>query len=648
MPNMTLARRRGMKMEQAILLVEGSAMDALIVKHALRKHFSVQHARTVHEAQELLERNTFAGVVLDYSPPETHGLVLQQWIVHQGLEVPVIVISDKGDERVATEAFKQGAYDYIVKSEESLSSLGAVVHQVLQRHELEQRAQILQQIVENASEAIITMKEDGQILTANRAVEMTFLYPPEEVIGQPFTLLFPEDKADQQARRMLETGAAGHSWQGELPARRKDGTAFPAQISCSVLRDRSGRTRCLIGIVRDFTERRQFLDQLKHLSVTDNLTGLYNHRFFHERLRYEFARARRYREQLGCIMIDVDFFKAVNDTYGHLLGDEVLKSLAGIVSRATRSVDLVARYGGEEFAILLPSTDREGTARCAEHIWESVGTTEIGTRQGALRLTVCAGAAALSDDMKDEEELCRRADCALLIAKRRGRNSVCVWDSAILGPDVRPEVLQGQNFAELRASLLQLIAPAKGRYVESLRPLLESWCQRSPSLQRRLANVVIYAMELGRAAEMRPDELEALHNAALFHVIATAAAGPEQPRERQDGQPRTAAGQEPPNAAEELAGGLRVLDLEMECLRHCRERYDGAGFPDGLAGKEIPLAARVLAVADACDTLISDRVEGPGAMDGEVMEALNLRAGKELDPDLVALFVKAHCVNAGR
>ena len=138
-----------------------------------------------------------------------------------------------------------------------------------------------------------------------------------------------------------------------------------------------------------------------------------------------------------------------------------------------------------------------------------------------------------------------------------------------------------------------------------------------------MANVAIFAMELGRAARMRPEELEALHNAALFHVIAGAArAGRRTPRERREGPGRAGDGQAPANAAEEFACGLRVLDLEMECLRHCRERYDGAGLPDGLAGKEIPLAARVLAVADACDALISDRAEGPGSMEDEILEAL--------------------------
>jgi response regulator RpfG family c-di-GMP phosphodiesterase len=289
----------------------------------------------------------------------------------------------------------------------------------------------------------------------------------------------------------------------------------------------------------------------------------------------------------------------------------------------------------------------EGAARCAEHVWESVGTTEICTRQGALRLTVSAGVAALADDMQDEEELCRRADAALLIAKRRGRNNVCVWDSAILGPEAPQGVLQGQTLAQLRANLFQLIAPAKRRYVEALRPLLETWGRRNPSLQRRLANVVIFAMELGRAMRMSSEELDALHNAALFHVIAGAANGPDPPREpAQVGEARLCPAQLSLNAAEELAGELRVLNLEMEWLRHSRKRYDGAGSPDGLAGKEIPLGSRILAVADACDALLSDRPKEDGLTNSRIIEALQLRAGKELDSDLIALFVNAHCVNA--
>ena len=277
--------------EQTILLVEDSPTDALIVKHALRNYLAVEHVRSPRDAQECLRNARYAAVVTDYCLPGMDGLHLQKWIAEQGLDVPVIVMSGHGDERVAAEALKSGAYDYVVKSEESLSSLGVVIQQALRRHELEQRAQLLQQIVENASDGIVTMEMDGVILTTNQAIKLIFGYSQEEAVGKPLQLLFPRDKNEREIREMLASGASGRPWQGELTARRGDGSFFPVHMSCSVLRDPWSRTRRLIGIARGVTERRQLLDELKRLSITDNLTGLFNHRFFHERLKYEFTHA---------------------------------------------------------------------------------------------------------------------------------------------------------------------------------------------------------------------------------------------------------------------------------------------------------------------------------------------------------------------
>jgi diguanylate cyclase (GGDEF)-like protein/PAS domain S-box-containing protein len=611
-----------------ILLVEDSPTDALIVKHALRRRFEVEHVRTPQEAQPLLEERPYSAVITDYCLPGIDGLQLHRWITERNLDIPVIIMSGHGDERVAAEALKLGAYDYIVKSEESLSSMGVVIEQVLRRHELEQEAQVLQQIVEHASDAIITLRTDGVVLTANSATGALFGYSSGEMAGKPLADLFPPDQNEADLDRMIEAGGAGVPWHGELAARRKQGGIFPTHVSSSVLRDRRGRIRCIIVIARDITERRQFLDRLKHLSVTDNLTGLYNHRFFHDRLQYEFIRARRYGNSLGCIMIDVDFFKSVNDTYGHLTGDEVLRGLAEMIGQAVRTVDIVARYGGEEFAVLLPNTDIEGARRCAEHIWETIGTTDIPTRQGKLRLTVSAGLAALSPDVDDEEELCRRADNALLAAKRRGRNNVCVWSDVVADEDSRP-VLDMDKPGEIFGNFRRLIAPAKARYAEALRPLMESLVQRDPELQRHAANIAIFTHEIGKAAGLNPAELSSLHNAGLIHIIS-----------RRASARANVASSEGPDVLENFIHEVSVLDDEVNSVRHLREHYDGSGGPEGLAAKSIPIGSRILAIADAFDLLVSDTEHGPRT-DEQAVEALRRDAGTRLDPDLVEIFARS-------
>jgi len=167
--------------------------------------------------------------------------------------------------------------------------------------------------------------------------------------------------------------------------------------------------------------------ELELLSATDGLTKACNHRHFQERLRSEFARAKRYHEPLSCVLIDIDRFKRVNDTYGHLAGDKVLVRLVEILKEGLRKEDIVARYGGEEFALLLPNTRAAQALPVAERLRQRVEAATLLTAEGeTLRFTISSGVADYEFDepIQDPDVLIDSADKALLRAKKNGRNRV--------------------------------------------------------------------------------------------------------------------------------------------------------------------------------------------------------------------------------
>ncbi len=168
--------------------------------------------------------------------------------------------------------------------------------------------------------------------------------------------------------------------------------------------------------------RARLFDETERLATTDGLTGLANHRTFQARLDEHLAAALRYGKRLSLLLCDVDHFKAVNDTYGHPAGDQVLRGVARVLAREARVTDVVARYGGEEFAIVMPETDAAGALAIAERIRERVRALELETELGPLSVTLSLGVATCPDDARRKAALVEAADGCLYQAKRRGRN----------------------------------------------------------------------------------------------------------------------------------------------------------------------------------------------------------------------------------
>ena len=194
----------------------------------------------------------------------------------------------------------------------------------------------------------------------------------------------------------------------------------PFQYPELLARVRAGKR--IVDLQKELVETNR---RLELLSITDGLTKLHNHRFFQDELARAFEESHRYQRPLSLAMIDIDFFKKVNDTYGHAVGDDVLKRVAEIYRESVRSTDLVARYGGEEFAVMMPETDLEDAMTFAEKIRSIIEATPVQTQAGPLQITVSLGVASVPrSTINGSKELIIAADKALYRAKKGGRNQV--------------------------------------------------------------------------------------------------------------------------------------------------------------------------------------------------------------------------------
>jgi two-component system cell cycle response regulator len=196
--------------------------------------------------------------------------------------------------------------------------------------------------------------------------------------------------------------------------------------------DLLARLRRSLGVRARFDQLATQAAELHRLSITDGLTQVFNHRFFEERLKEEFRRAQRYDDPLALVLVDLDQFKSVNDSFGHQEGDRLLGAVGALLRKAVRDTDVTARYGGEEFALLLPKTHLAGALTVAERVWKDVHALRAGPHQ-QTSVTASLGVSGFPNrSVLSADQLFRTADDALYRAKREGRNKICLYQQATL------------------------------------------------------------------------------------------------------------------------------------------------------------------------------------------------------------------------
>lgn len=395
-------------------------------------------------------------------------------------------------------------------------------------------------------------------------------------------------------------------------------------------------------------------DRLQAMATTDAMTGLANHGAFQERLRTEIIKVRGAHRSLSILLLDVDRFKEYNDTFGHPAGDQVLKTIADHLQTCVRYGDLVARYGGEEFAIILPGAEEHHAVMVAERI--RAATSEYGLFH--RQVTVSVGIGCSNGEAVDPTTLVTRADVALYHAKRSGRNRVVVWDAASMEDVASRPAPNGARPVDstLATASDPLLARGGERILlertlgglegQILRGILAALELRDQEPEGHSQRVTRFSLRLAQEAlKQKPEcltrlQIRELMLGALMHDVGKISvpdsillkAGPLTPAEWKVMRKH-------PDQGAALIEGFPTLRGTLDVVRHHHERWDGTGYPSGLKGDDIPLTARIFAVADAFDAMSSRRPYRDKLSYAAIRKEISDGAGTQFDPDLVKAFL---------
>ncbi len=283
---------------------------------------------------------------------------------------------------------------------------------------------------------VIAIDRAGIIVLFNQAAEQLLEYSASEVVGKvSIADLYHPHRAGHTVKRLMhskESGTYGRIQGHESAVKSKSGRIIQIQISATLTIE-AGQEVGSVGFFHDLTSRKKLEQSLRLLSITDNLSGLYNQRHFYATLSQEVARSRRYGHPLSMICIDMDNFKTVNDTLGHQEGDNLITLLGSLIRKQLRSTDFGFRYGGDEFMLILPQTDLDKTAIVAERLrktfYDTAPTSFQPQSLPCLTLTLSIGI-VLYINGDPEEQFIRSGDMAMYQAKESGGNRVIMAQSA--------------------------------------------------------------------------------------------------------------------------------------------------------------------------------------------------------------------------
>ena len=504
--------------------------------------------------------------------------------------------------------------------------------------------------LDNLAEGLLILDQNDRIVLANRAFEESTGTNMKQLLGVSIDSIcfVSRDDAPAEFAPWKEAIQTGHPVTGRLLGIKKSDTEDVVfSVSASPIVDDKGTSRGILASFEDVTrleEKKRELSgmvdylrasstaikqqnqELERLATRDPLTACLNRRAFFEQFDAHWHTTQRYQNALSAMMVDIDFFKSINDEYGHGMGDEVLRKVADKLCEVARETDVVCRYGGEEFAVLLPHTNIKEAAVAAERARSAIEELRFPD----FTITVSIGVSAHSPESATPQELLDQADKCLYVSKRRGRNQVVRWDQ--VPDDLEIDESKVSRIKEPTAGVSQSVPY---HAVTALISALAYRDQRTAEHSRRVADLCVVAAE----GLLSLQDCYTLEIAALLHDIGKIGVP--------DGillKPGALTPEEWNIMRRNDTIGIEIIRASFgspqltAIVEHCRTHY---GNPDTTkpSGNRLPVGSRILAIADAYDAMTTDREFRQALSKKEAFAELRNCAGRQFDPELVERFI---------
>jgi diguanylate cyclase (GGDEF)-like protein/PAS domain S-box-containing protein len=535
------------------------------------------------------------------------------------------------------------------------------MHKEVQRYAQELKRAADQYIATTnlTGDVICRMDKRGRWTFLNDAACQFFGKPREELLGTDSRVFLHPDEVELTAQAIREMRANRKPVSGfanrhvtPMGIRVVEWNGYP-------LFDEEGQYTGIQITGRDITERKQLEEERERLhaeaeerAITDSLTGLYNHAHFFQRLAEEIERSRRYNRRFAVVMMDVDAFKHYNDSRGHQAGDEALRLLADCIRTGIRRSDLAFRYGGDEFATILLNADSSRAQTVVNRINRRIAAElKKMDDQAAAWLGLSAGVASFPDDATTTDELVKMADAALYNAKR------LAWARGLTQPE---QAIESRPYPHklLHETQAGMLTTAAGSLATVLQDLGVSDVAAALDLRSIAAvgaaseikdryirghqeRASLWAAALAEDMGLSSEQVRNIRIAGLLHDIGKVTINdgilnkPGKLTEEEFAKVK----QHAPNGATIMLSEAEALQRLAAIVRYHHEHFDGKGYPDGIAGDQIPLEARIMSVVDVFDAMTHERSYRKALSKEEAIAEIERGAGTQFDPAVVKAFL---------